>query len=148
MFVSKKGVESFPFFLFLTLMIVSFVLVLGFYQLNVFTGFSDDRTLTDNYQNLINSMETLRATSDYSSFTRIKFEVPAHYNLTFSAENDTITIAGKKNLVNSLEFNLLNMTNGTGSMESELTLRPGNYEIVVYYGNFTSNTEPYEIFFV
>jgi len=149
---SKKGVESFPFFLFLSLMIAAFVLIMGFYQLNVFTGFSNDRAFTDNYKNLINAMETLRSTSDYGSFTRINFEVPGSYNLTFSAESDTIIIAGKKNLNNSLEFDLLGMTDRTadrtGVVKSELTLKPGKYELVVYYGNITSEKEKNEIFFI
>jgi hypothetical protein len=148
---SKKGVESFPFFLFLTLTIAAFVLMLGFYQLGVFTGFSNDRTLTDNYQNLINAMDTLRSTSDYGSFTRIKFEIPSNYNITFSNETNTIKIAGKINLNNTLDFTLLCITNATKKCaDKSITLNPGKYELVVYYGNVTpdKDKEPYEIFFI
>ncbi|MDD5182156.1 MAG: hypothetical protein PHC66_03230 [Candidatus Nanoarchaeia archaeon] len=129
-------------------MIAAFVLAISFYQLGIFTGFSNDRTLTDNYKNLISAMETLRSTSDYGSFTRIKFEVPAHYNMTFSADNNTITIAGKLHLENELKFDLLNVTDKKGAVDTELTLNPGNYELVIYYGNTTPSTEPYEIFFI
>jgi hypothetical protein len=104
--------------------------------------------MNDNYQNLVNAMETLRSTSDYGSFTRIKFEMPPQYNMTFSNETDTIEIAGKINLNNTPGFNLLGMTNYKGDITSELTLKPGNYELVVYYGNITSDKEPYEIFFI
>jgi len=148
MFKSKKGIESFPFFLFLTLMIVAFVLMLSFYELGVFTSFSNDRNMNDNYQNLVNAMETLSSTSDYGSFTRINFEIPSSYSITFSNETDTIKIAGKINLNNTPGFNLLGMTDYKGDIKSKLTLKPGNYELVVYYGNITSDKEPYEIFFI
>lgn len=153
MIKNKKGVESFPFFLFLTLLIASIVLVVSFYQINTLKSFSDDRTLTDNYQNLINTMETLRATSDQGSFTKIKFEVPNNYNITFSVENDTISIGGKKDLTNSFEdkFDIVNMTDKYGKPVEEgekLTLNHGKYELVIYYGKSTSDPEPFEIFFV
>jgi hypothetical protein len=128
-------------------MIAAFVLMMGFYQFGVLQGFSDDRTMTDNYQNMINAMETLRATSDYGSFTRITFEVPAHYNLTFSNETDTMIIAGKINLNNTPGFDLLGMTDITKDVKKELTLKPGTYQLVIYYGNITKNPEAYEIFF-
>jgi hypothetical protein len=92
-------------------------------------------------------METLRATSDKGSFTSVKLDVPAGYTLNISAANDTITIKNGKELVNSIGFNILNITDRNGDLMQNLVLDSGKYEIVVYYGETTNQTEPYEIFF-
>jgi hypothetical protein len=147
MIQSKKGIESFPFFLFLTLFIAAFVISVSFYQIQTLSSFSSQKSLSDTYTGLINTMETLRATSDKGSFTSVKLDVPAGYTLNISAANDTITIKNGKELVNSIGFNILNITDRNGDLMQNLVLDSGKYEIVVYYGETTNQTEPYEIFF-
>ena len=96
MIKSKKGVESFPFFLFLVLFITAFVITISFYQIEMFSSFTNQKTMSDDYRRLINTMETLRATSDKGSFRSIQLEIPTGYNLTFSAKNDTFVPPIKK----------------------------------------------------
>ena len=147
--LSKKGVESFPFFLFLTLLVAAFVITVGFYQVRMFSEFSSKKKLTDNYNNLINAMKNLRATADQGSFTRVKLTVPPNYNLTISVDNDTVRILGPNlDLNNAPGFDIQNLTNRYGIIKSNLTLKKGEYTIVVYYGESNHETEPFEIFFV
>lgn len=146
--LSKKGVESFPFFLFLTLLIAASVIAIGFYQINVFSEFSSKRKLTNNYNNLISSMENLRATSDQGSFTKTQLYVPKNYNLTISSNDNTIKIFGPGiELNNSPKFNILNITDKYGYIKSNITLQEGEYTLVVYYGAQNNETEPFEVFF-
>jgi hypothetical protein len=147
MIQSKKGIESFPFFLFLTLFIAAFVITVSFYQIQALSSFSSQKSLSDTYTGLINTMETLRATSDKGSFTSVKLEVPSGYTLNISAADNTITIKNGKELVNRIGFNILNITDKNGDLMQNLVLDSGKYEIVVYYGETTNQTEPYEIFF-
>lgn len=147
--LSKKGVESFPFFLFLTLLVAAFVITVGFYQVHTFSEFSSKKELTDSYNNLISSMESLRTTADQGSFTRVKLTIPKNYNLTISAEDNTIRILGPNlDLNNTPGFNLLGITNKYSVIENNLTLKKGEYEIIVYYGAHNNETEPFEIFFI
>jgi hypothetical protein len=147
--LSKKGVESFPFFLFLTLLVAAFVITVGFYQVRTFSEFSSKKELTDSYNDMINSMENLRATADQGSFTRVRLTIPKDYNLTISADEDTITILGPNlDLNNTPGFNILNTTNKYSFIENILTLKKGEYDIVIYYGAQSNETEPFEIFFI
>lgn len=147
--ISKKGIESFPFFLFLTLLVAAFVITVGFYQVHTFSEFSSKKELTDSYNNLISSMENLRATADQGSFTRVKLTIPANYNLTILTDDNTIRILGPSlDLNNTPGFNILNTTNKYGHIENNITLKKGEYEIVAYYGMCNNETEPFEIFFV
>ena len=147
--MSKKGVESFPFFLFLTLLIAAFVITIGFYQIQTFSEFSSKKDLTNSYNNMINTMENMRSTSDEGSFTRIELKIPSNYNITISSINDTIELKGPNlNLNNTLEFDILNLTDKYGNLKQKLTLKEGVYQIVIYYGNSTQETKPFEIFFI
>jgi len=147
--MSKKGVESFPFFLFLTLLIAAFVITIGFYQIQTFSEFSSKRDLTNSYNNMINTMKNMRLTSDEGTFTRIELKIPSNYNITLSAINDTIELKGPNlNLNNSLELDILNLTDKYRNPKEKLTLKEGTYQIVIYYGNTTQETKPFEIFFV
>ncbi len=148
--LSKKGVEAFPFFLFLTLLIAAFVIVIGFYQVQTFSEFSSKKELTDSYNTMINTMENLRATADQGSFTRVKLKIPAGYNITISAENDTIFIEGPNlELNNTPGFDIIAITDKLNVLHKDkFTLEKGEYELVIYYGNISQETEPLEIFFV
>lgn len=144
---SKKGIESFPFFLFLTLFIAAFVITVSFYQIQTLSSFTSQKDLSDTYNGLINTMETLRSTSDEGSFTSVSLDIPAGYTLEFLAGNDTISIKNGQDLENKIDFHILNLTDKTGKIVRNLNLTSGKYEIVVYYGEQTNQTEPYEIFF-
>ena len=143
MILNKKGVESFPFFLFLTLLIASFVLTIGFYQVETFSKFSSQQEIADSYNALKNAMENLRDAAAEDSFTRIKFKVPPGYKVTFNVEDDIIKVEGPEGL--SLENNPgFDITYLTFDKE----LKPGTYELVVYYGGHTNeNDQPYAIYF-
>ncbi len=146
--MSKKGVESFPFFLFLSLLIAAFVLTIGFYQVDAFSEFSHRREFTNSYTNMINTIKNMRATSDEGSFTRVHLKVPQGYNITFLSGDDRALIHGPNlNLNNSLGFNIVNLTDKYGNFKENLTLKSGEYQIVIYYGNPTGENEPLEIFF-
>ena len=141
MIYSKKGVESFPFFLFLSLLIVAVVLSIGFYQIRAFSEFSAKRDITDSYNNIVSAMENLRSTADYGSFTRIRLKIGAGYNITIS-EDDTIFIKGPDmNLNNSPGFNILGITDRYKNLQNEYTFEKGEYELVVYYGDCTEKTK-------
>jgi hypothetical protein len=149
MIKSKKGIESFPFFLFLMLFIAAFVITISFYQIQIFSSFSSHKDLSDTYTRMINAMETLQSTSDKGSFTSVVLDVPSGYNITISAANNTITInGGGTELINAVKFDIINVTNSKGEVTDKLYLESGNYQIVVYYGEPGNKTEPYEIFFV
>jgi len=140
MICSKKGVESFPFFLFLTLLIAAFVIVIGFYQIQVFSTFSNQKQLSDDYNQMMNAMETLRSTADIGSYKRVNMRIPAGGKLVIYT-NDTIIInTGTQQIENKVGFDILYTT------VNELTA--GNYELVVYYGNYTGEPERYAIYFV
>ena len=154
MITSKKGIESFPFFLFLTVFIAAFVLTIGFHQINLFSNFSSQRELTNSYKEMRNSMENLRATTDQGSFTRVNLNIPSNHNITFSTKEDTIRIHGPNfDLNNTPGFNITNIIDENGNSQNNLTLKDGIYEITLYYGNgeFNGNGQPkgrYQIYFV
>lgn len=140
--MNKKAVESFPFFLFLSVLVASFVLTIGFYQVRTFSEFSSQNEITNSYSTLKNAMENLQGTSDHGSFTKIVFKVPSGYTVTFSEENDTITISGgNQELKNNPSFNITHLTFND-------SLSEGSHELVVYYGVHTENNDkPYAIYF-
>ena len=146
--LSKKGAESFPFFLFLTLLVAAFVIVIGFYQINSFSKFSAKKDLTDTYNDLTNAMETLRSTTDQGSFTRVVLKIPAKHNMTISADNTIRIIGPNLDLNNTPGFNIIGITDKQSEVHDEYTFEKGAYEIVVYYGNVSLQKEPLEIFFV
>lgn len=138
---NKKGVEAFPFFLFLTILVAAVVLTLGFYQIQSFSEFSSKKEIADSYKSLIDSMEKLRLTADKGSFTRVSLKVPSGYKIFIWPENNTIIIEdGGNKIVNNLDFDILYSTVPN-------PLEAGTYNIEVYYGNVT-NPEPYTIYFV
>ena len=151
---SKKGIESFPFFLFLTIFIAAFVITIGFYQIQTFSEFSSQRELTNSYKEMRSSMENLRTTADQGSFARVTLTVPANHNITFSSKDDTIRIQGPNlNLNNVPDFNITNIKNEWGDSQEELMLKDGVYEITLYYGNgeINENGQPkdaYQIYFI
>jgi len=138
---NKKGVESFPFFLFLTVLIAAVVLTISFYQLQTFSEFSSKKEMADGYNELVNTMENLRATSDPGSFKKVNLKIPGNYNIEINSTNDTITIKGEGDeIVNELDFDIIYTT--------VPKLEPGSYNIEVFYGNFTGTPEPYTIYFI
>jgi hypothetical protein len=138
--LAKKGIESFPFFLFLTILIAAVVLTISFYQIQAFSEFSSKKELSEGYNDMLQAMQNLRATSDYGSFTRIVMKVPSGYSLQIFT-NDTVIIEGPgQTIVNELEFDIVHTTIDK--------LEPGTYEIEVFYGNLTGTPEPYTIYFV
>jgi hypothetical protein len=146
--MSKKGVESFPFFLFLSLLVAAFVIVIGFSQLHILDDVSGKKKLTDSYNTLISQMENLRTSSDEGSFTHIRITIPKGVNLSFNATDDTIKIVGDGlNLTNHPHFNIIAITDKYGQPKKSLTLQKGEYILVIYYGNQTKKPEPYELFF-
>ncbi|MCD6547524.1 MAG: hypothetical protein J7K22_03160 [Nanoarchaeota archaeon] len=146
--MNKKGVESFPFFLFLSLLIAAFVITIGFNQLKSINEFSEKKDILEGYKNMINSMNNLRATSDFGSFTRVKLKIPEGYKISIFPQNNTIEITTpSKTLTNNVEFNIIAVTDGNKAIHYDsYTFNPGEYEIVIYYGNITQAKE-YEIFF-
>ncbi len=152
MIKSKKGVESFPFLLFLTIFIAAFVITIGFYQIRNFSEFSNHNEFVNSYKEMESTMKNLRTTTDYGSFSRVNFKVPQGHNVTFSSENNTIAVSGSKfNLNNSIEFDILNITDRYKSEVTTLTLEEGNYDLILHYGVHNDNgnsPEPYQIYFI
>jgi hypothetical protein len=143
--MNKKGVESFPFFLILTVLVGAFILIIGFYQVQTLGEFSAKKNAADSYSRLTNAMEDLKSTSDQGSFTRVSVKMPSGYSIIFAnngIDNDTITLKTKEEAItNTVEFDITATTfNGT--------LEDGNYEIVVYYGALTNESyQSYAIYF-
>lgn len=152
MIKSKKGIESFPFLLFLTIFIAAFVITIGFYQIQNFSEFSSHNEFVNSYKEMESTMKNLRTTTDQGSFSRVNFKVPSEHNVTFSSENNTITISGTRfNLNNSLEFDILKIIDRDKNEEPILTLEEGNYELILHYGAQNDNgnpPEPYQIYFI
>ena len=146
---NKKGVESFPFFLFLTVLIAAFVIAIGFYQIQTFSDFTAKKELTESYQSIIKAMEDLRSTTDQGSFTRINLKIPLNSEITIST-NNTITIHfDNQTIKNDLsnEFNITNIY--IFDLEDEVELKAGDYEIVIYHGKYApGNEEAYTIYFI
>lgn len=147
--MNRKGVESFPFFLFLTILIAVVILTISFYQLQLFSDFSGKKQMADGYQQIVSAMNNLRSTADKGSFTRVNLKIPNNGNITISPTANTMTIViSGQTIVNTPDVNLTNVTDGAKNIVSSLTLSNGDYEVVVYYGEPTSQVEPYEIFFI
>lgn len=146
---SKKGVESFPFFLFLTLLIAAFVVTIGFYQVRIFSDFSSKREITSSYNDLTSAMENLRSTADYGSFTRVTLKIGNGYTMTIS-ENDTILVNGPDfSLNNTPGFDIIGVTDKYKNLKAEYAFERGEYEVIVYYGNYSQeNKEPLQIYFI
>ncbi|MCD6575887.1 MAG: hypothetical protein J7K73_01870 [Nanoarchaeota archaeon] len=145
--MSKKGVESFPFFLFLSLLVAAIVITIGFYQVSAFSEFSSKREIMQSYERIINTMKNLRETTDIGSFARVHITIPKRYKLTFYAENDTISISGPGiNLSNQPDIDIINVTDAFGEIKANYTLQPGDYNLVIYYG-YPQETKPLEVFF-
>lgn len=140
--MNKKGVESFPFFLFLSVLIAAFVLSISFYLLQNLSDAKAQTEIGDSYNSLKSAMTTLRDTGAQGSFTRIAFKVPAAYSVTFNTGNSTIHIKGTNlDLDNQPGFNLT-------YLRFDNKLNSGNYELVVYYGTHTqANDQPYALYF-
>lgn len=143
--MNKKGIESFPFFLFLTVLIAAFILVLGSYLVQNATELFSKKEAADSYEKLMNAAEDLKATADTGSFTRVQIKIPPGYALEFAnngEKNDTISLKhGEEIVTNTATFDITNLT-------FENVLESGTYEIVVYYGALRNETyQPYAMYF-
>lgn len=133
--------ESFPFFLFLSLIIASFVIAVSFDQIKAFSAFTAQKELIDSYNKITQTIKILKENSDVGSFKKIKIKIPQGYKLDFDVNNDEITIIGEKNITNKLNVNLTDIT-------FDNPLNSGTYELVIYYGELNKNTErPFAIYF-
>ena len=134
----KKGIESFPFRIYLLILIVIIILPILLYQISTFIDLSSKKQVFDQINTMINKMNELRATSDEGGFSRTFLKIPQNSSLLIDNITNKITLkygSETYNFTTNLKF------------INSLYFKTGEYEIVLYYGNKT-NGDNYTIAFV
>ncbi|MCW1296319.1 MAG: hypothetical protein OH319_01420 [Candidatus Parvarchaeota archaeon] len=135
----KRGIESFPFRIYLLILITLLILPILVYQISEFFNLNSKRQIIDDIQVMMNRMNELRATSDQGGFSRVILRVPINSSLIID------------NLTNEIRLNYNNeiyVFTPNVQFKNYLFLGTGRYEIVIYYSNTTMNGDNYTVAFI
>ena len=133
--MNKNGLESIPFLLLISVIIIMFAITLFSDQLVVFFDFKEKNEFYNNINNFIDTMKVLRSTSDFGSFQLIEINIPSSFSLVISKENINIYKNDQEEKNMSFVGEGINITGIKGLKNTnELRLNEGNHKIQLYYG--------------
>ncbi len=112
--------ESFPFRLLLTMVLVSFALQFGLSALDALTHSIGMRQLADSAVDVVGTIDLLKA-GDHGSFDFVEVHVPTGSYMRIENSTDEILTPGHN-------YSL------PCDVQNSLYLEPGDYELRLYYG--------------
>lgn len=129
--MNNKGIESMPYVMLISMMIILFAVALFGSQMNDMASFRQQKDFYNSLSNMIEKMSIMKSSSDYGSINRVELVIPTGYSVIFH-ENSTLTIMKESEAIDeiSLRTKYINITelNDIGVLNS------GNHEIVLQYG--------------
>lgn len=133
--MNKKGLESIPFVLLISVLIIMFVIVLFAEQLVIFSSFKEKNDFYNNINTMVDTMKSLRSTSDFGSFQLVELNIPSGYFLVVSNKEINIYKNNKQEKKVSFVGEGIKITGIKGfENTTKLKLNKGNHKIQLYYG--------------
>lgn len=124
MTMNKKGVESLPFYFLISIFLVSVFSVLMFSLINSFLSSRDVINFYNDVNEIKNTVEWLKSSSDVNSFSSFAINIPKSHELVFQNSNIVVTNS-------SDSFSLITFVN----FNEKISLSPGEYNLVFYFGD-------------
>lgn len=133
--MNKKGLESIPFVLLISVFIIMFAVFLFSNQLIVFFNFKEKNDFYNGIKDLVDTAKTLRSTSDFGSFQMVEITIPSGYYILISKEGISAYTNNQQEKNISFIGEGINITGIKGlETANNLKLEKGNYKIQLYYG--------------
>lgn len=129
--MNNKGIESMPYTILISMMIVLFAVALFGTQMDDMATFRTQKDFYNSLSNMIEKMSIMKSSSDYGSINRIELVIPTGYSVVFN-ENSTISIRKENQAIDeiSLKTKYINIT----ELNEISILNSGNHEIILQYG--------------
>ena len=121
-----KGVEGFPFYIFLMILVSALFIGIAFQQLKSYEEMKRMYKAKESYLTILDTVEELKFEAN-GSFRIVKVEIPMGYYIIFNGTK--LTLDGPINTTNDLNVTL--RTNFGG------VLRQGKYELIIYRGAYS-----------
>ncbi len=118
-----RGIESFPFVILISFLLVCFSIVAVFWQVNFFSSSVEKVNFFSSVGDLGRTIDFLKASFDLGSFLDFKFKVPEDFSVTFV--NSSILVS---NMSHSFIVPVLAVFNGTYKFSN------GGYDLRLCYG--------------
>ncbi len=122
----RRGIEGTPVRVMLSVFLMAVVLVLAFYEVNVFNEFNDRRHFVQSVTALVNGMNSLAKASDPGSFMMVKLNIPANASIVLDNQtNKIIAVYGQE----KTEYNV------TGRLLWRREYKASIVQVQLYYGD-------------
>jgi len=117
--------ESMPFRMIASSILIAVILTLGIYETNYFLNINSERQFNQDLLKIKNSMDLLQSSSP-GSFSNLQINIPGDSEIVFNNETDQIeAYFSKRNFKINTNRDLVN----------RLELKTGKHEIRFFYGN-------------
>ncbi|VVB74376.1 Uncharacterised protein [Candidatus Tiddalikarchaeum anstoanum] len=120
----KKAVTESPLRLLISILIITFIVSIGYFEINTFIENRDRQVFISDVSNLVSSLEYLISSNSLGTFMQVMIHLPKNQTVNFNNASDKLVISGFYNNEYELNTDVIN----------NLTLnKSGDYRITLCY---------------